>query len=72
MRCLTYLGLGEAAPLGGEVEDDSLRGSGQRDAPYQRHGQHQVGEGGREVHHLHTTPVLDVSFTNYSNYSVTG
>ena len=38
-----------------EVVGDPISGPGQSDAPHEQDEEHHVGEGGREVHDLHTT-----------------
>ena len=49
-----HLEVGQLLPVGDEVEADALHGSRQRQAADQQDDQHQVGEGGRHVHHLHS------------------
>ena len=48
----THLRVTEPAQVGVEVELDTQVGPGQSDAPDEQHHQHDVGEGGCEVHHL--------------------
>lgn len=47
-----YLWVGQAGVVRFEVVDDALHCSGQRGATHQQHQQHDVGEGGGQVHHL--------------------
>lgn len=52
-KCVVvYLWVGQAGVVGFQVVDDALAGTGQRDPTHQQHHQHDVGEGGRQVHHL--------------------
>ena len=48
----TYLRVHQPGRVRVEVELDPVDGPWQRQPPDQQHHQHQVGEGGREVHHL--------------------
>lgn len=41
--------------VGFEVVDDALDGSGQGGTAHQQHKQHDIWEGGRQVHHLEGT-----------------
>lgn len=52
--CL-YLWVCQAGVVGFEVVDDALACSRQGDAAHQKHKQHNVWEGGRQVHHLECT-----------------
>ena len=52
LMVMCYHGVGEAGRVRVEVELDPVDGPWQRQPPDQQHHQHQVGEGGREVHHL--------------------
>lgn len=47
-----HLGALQPAPVCGEVEADALEGALQRGSPDDQHHEHQVGEGGSEVHNL--------------------
>lgn len=49
---LRYLWIGEPRWVWVEVEDDPIHGSRQSESTDQQDDQHQVGERGREVHHL--------------------
>lgn len=55
MRSL-YLWVCQAADVGFKVVNDSLGRSWKGDATHQEHEQHDVREGGCQVHHLSDTP----------------
>lgn len=48
-----YLRAQQLAPIRGEVEADAIEGAGQRGPTDDEDEEDQVGEGGRDVHHLH-------------------
>lgn len=50
--CGGYLWVCQAGVVGLEVVDDAQARSRQGDAAHQEHNQHNVREGGRQVHHL--------------------
>lgn len=53
--CVLYLWVCQAGVVGFEVVDDALARSGQGDAAHQKHKQHDIWEGGCQVHHLECT-----------------
>lgn len=53
--CARYLWVCQAGVVGFEVVDDALARAGQGDTAHQEHKQHDVREGGCQVHHLEGT-----------------
>lgn len=53
--CALYLWVCQAGVVGFEVVDDALACAGQGDTAHQEHKQHDVREGGCQVHHLEGT-----------------
>lgn len=50
-----YLGVQDLLPLWSQVVHDAIDGSFKSDAPDEEDGENDVGERGREVHHLEHT-----------------
>lgn len=50
------LGADELIEVRGYVEEDPVYGSGQSDPTEEEDEQHEVGIGGREIHHLRQKP----------------
>jgi len=48
----SYLRVCQAGDVGLQVVDDALGGTRERGAAHQQGEQHEVGEGGGQVHHL--------------------
>lgn len=53
--CALYLWVCQTGVVGFEVVDDALACTGQGDTAHQEHKQHDVWEGGCQVHHLEST-----------------
>lgn len=49
---IVYLRPDKLIEVGSDVEADPIYGSGQRDPTKEQDKQHEVGIGGREIHHL--------------------
>ena len=58
-----YLELQQFLPAWDDVEADAVDGSRQRDPADQQHQEHQVGEGGGKVHHLHSHIITIIIIT---------